>query len=232
MDQMYLKEWDAHVKSVSQGKFVVLDRTAFYPKSGGVAWDTGTIKRESDGKEVKVIYAGKFSGKISHQVEPEGKIEKGDKVHCTLDWDRRYKLMRFHTAAHVLSGFFSKELDAKITGNNITIKKARIDFSLDDFDRDKIKEMIEKSNELIKKDLPVEVYYKNRKEALKDPNMVKLANALPPKVDKIRIVDIKGFDYQADGGCHVKSLKEVGEIIFIKADNKGKNNRRVYFGLK
>ena len=104
-------------------------------------------------------------------------------------------------------------------------------FSIENFDRVLIDEMINKSNELIKKDLAVEVYYKPKEEALNDPNMIKLANALPPDVENLRVVDIKGFDYQADGGCHVKSLKSIGKIVFIKADNKGKSNRRVYFTL-
>ena len=163
---------------------------------------------------------------------PGNEIKEGDEIHCILDWDRRYLLMRYHTAAHILSGFFAKELGAKITGNQITTEKARIDFAIENFDQELIKEMINKSNELIGRDLPVEVYYKPRDEALNDPNMVKLANAMPPDVKNIRVVDIKGFDYQADGGCHVRSLKEVGKIEFIKADNKGKANRRVYFRLE
>lgn len=231
MDDMYLKEWDTKIESVKDGKFVVLEKTAFYPASGGVEWDTGKLVRKSDNKEFKVIYAGKFGGIISHQVEPENELNKGDDIHCMLDWDRRYLLMRYHTAAHVLSGFFAKELGALITGNQITTEKARIDFSLDDFNREKIVELIAKSNELIEKDLPVETYYKPKAEALADQNMVKLANALPPDVENIRVVDIKGFDYQADGGCHVKSLKEIGKIEFIKADNKGAKNRRIYYRL-
>jgi Ser-tRNA(Ala) deacylase AlaX len=231
MDDMELKEWDATVTSVSQDKFVVLDKSAFYPNSGGVEWDTGTIIRDSDNQEFNVVFAGKFSGHISHEINPPG-LKEGDKVHCKLDWDRRYLLMRYHTAAHVLSGMFNKETGAKITGNQITPEKGRIDFALEEFDRELIDACIRKSNELIEQDLPVEVYYKPKEEALKDPNMVKLANAMPPDVKNIRVVDIKGFDYQADGGCHVKSLKEVGKIEFLKADNKGKSNRRVYFKLE
>jgi misacylated tRNA(Ala) deacylase len=152
-------------------------------------------------------------------------------VHCKLDWDRRYILMRYHTAAHVLSGVFSKETAAKITGNQLTTEKGRIDLSLEQYDRDIIDKCFAKSNELISQDLPVETYYKPRLEALKDPNMIKLANAMPPEVENLRIVDIKGFDYQADGGCHVTSLKDIGKIEFLKAENKGKDNRRIYFRL-
>ncbi|MFH0875315.1 MAG: alanyl-tRNA editing protein [archaeon] len=231
MDNMTLKEWDAKVVSVKDGKFIVLDNTAFYPNSGGVEWDTGVMKRKSDGAVFKVIFVGKFGGEISHQIEPENQLNEGDAVHCTLDWERRYTLMRYHSAAHVLLGMFCKNSTALATGNQLTTQKGRIDLSLENFDRGLIDEMFKKSNELIEQDLPVEVYYKPKAEALADPNMVKLANAMPPDVENIRVVDIKGFDYQADGGCHVKSLKEIGKIEFLSAENKGKNNRRVYFKL-
>lgn len=230
MEDSYQKECNSRVISVSQDKYIILDNTIFYPNSGGVEWDTGKMIRQSDNKEFKVVFVGKFSGEISHEVNAQG-LKQGDEVKCILDWDRRYLLMRYHTAAHILCGFFAKEAGALITGNQLTTEKGRIDFSLDNFDRETIDKMVFKSNDLIAKDLPVEVYYKPRDEALKDPNMVKLANAMPPEVKDLRIVDIKGFDYQADGGCHVKSLKEVGKIEFLKAENKGKANRRVYFKL-
>ncbi|MFH1399563.1 MAG: alanyl-tRNA editing protein AlaXM [Candidatus Woesearchaeota archaeon] len=228
MDDQYCREWDAEVVSAKE-KFVVLNKTCFYPNSGGVEHDTGIMARNTE--EFKVVYAGKFAGQISHEVDRIG-LKVGDKVHCKLDWDRRYKLMRYHTAAHVLSGMFAKEAHVLITGNQLTPEKGRIDFSLENFDREVIDRCIEKSNELIEVDLPVEIRYMPRGEALKDPNMVKLAGAMPPAVKELRIVDIKGFDYQADGGCHVKSLKEIGKMVFLKAENKGKSNRRVYFELK
>jgi misacylated tRNA(Ala) deacylase len=92
MDDSYLKEWDARVEFVSQQKFIVLDKTAFFPKGGGVEFDTGTLTTDNN-NEFNVIYTGKFSGKISHEVEKEG-LKEGDKVHCKLDWERRYLLMR------------------------------------------------------------------------------------------------------------------------------------------
>lgn len=230
MDNMYLKEWDAVVASVSDGKFIVLDKTCFYPNAGGVEYDTGTLTLPS-GEAFKVVFVGKFSGHISHEVDKIG-LTPGDKVHCALDWERRHLLMRYHTAAHVLSGLFSKEFGAKITGNQLTTEKGRIDFDLDTFDKDYMIKLIEKANELIQKDFPVETYYLKREEALKDPGMLKLADKMPPEVENLRVVDIKGFDRQADGGCHVKSLREIGKITFTGADNKGKNNRRVYFKLE
>ncbi|MEF8848483.1 MAG: alanyl-tRNA editing protein [Candidatus Thermoplasmatota archaeon] len=229
MDDSYLKEWNAKIESVSKGKFVVLDKTAFFPRGGGVKWDTGTITNDSE--EFRVVYTGKFSGKISHEVDKEG-LKKGDNVRCKLDWDRRYLLMRYHTATHVLSGVFFKDYNLKVTGNQLTTEKGRIDLNMDDLDVDLIKNAIEKSNRIIERDLPVEIYYKSREEAKKDPDLFELAIGFPHDIKTIRIVDIKGFDRQADGGCHVKDLDEIGKIIFKDAVNKGKNNKRVYFTLK
>ena len=230
MDDSYLKEWDAKVESASQNKFIILDKTAFFPKGGGVEYDTGIITTENGG-EFNVVYTGKFSGKISHEVDKEG-LKEGDKVHCKLNWERRYLLMRYHTATHVLSGVLFNENNLKVTGNQLTTEKARVDLNMDEMDVDIIKEAIGKSNEIIKKELPVEIYYKSRAEAEKEPDLFKLAIGFPHDIDTIRIVDIKGFDKQADGGCHVKNLSEIGKINFKDYINKGKNFKRVYFTVE
>ena len=230
MDDSYLKEWDAKVESASQNKFIILDKTAFFPKGGGVEYDTGIITTENGG-EFNVVYTGKFSGKISHEVDKEG-LKEGDKVHCKLNWERRYLLMRYHTATHVLSGVLFNENNLKVTGNQLTTEKARVDLNMDEMDVDIIKEAIGKSNEIIKKELPVEIYYKSRAEAEKEPDLFKLAIGFPHDIDTIRIVDIKGFDKQADGGCHVKNLSEIGKIKFKDYINKGKNFKRVYFTVE
>lgn len=237
MDDSYKKEFDAKVVSVTDGKFIVLEQTAFFPKGGGVQNDTGKLIRKSDGKEFSVIFAGKFSGEISHQVEPENDLKEGDEVHAIIDWDRRYKLMRSHTSAHILASLFHDELGAKITGNSIETEKCRMDFSLDEINRELIEEKIAKANELINNGGKVEVSYLPREEALKQDHLVKLANAMPPDVDTLRIVKITGndssvIDEQADGGCHVSDIKEIGKIVLQKIDNKGKNNRRLYWVLK
>ena len=230
MNDSYLKEWDATVTAVSNEKFIMLDKTAFYPKGGGVEWDTGTMKT-ADGKVFKVVYTGKFSGEISHEVDSAG-LQNGDQVHCCLDWQRRYQLMRHHTATHVLSGIFFNKYQLKVTGNQLTTKKGRIDVNMVETDVDLIKQAIETSNDIISQDLPVEIFYKSREEAEKDPVLFKLAIGFPHDIQTIRIVDIKGFDRQADGGCHIKSLGEIGTIVFKKAISKGKDNKRVYFTIE
>lgn len=231
MDNCYLKEFEAEVTSVKDGKYIVLNQTAFYPASGGQLNDTGIFIRLSDNKEFKVVFVGKFLGEISHEVNEEG-LQIGDKIKGIIDWDRRYKLMRMHTAAHIVSGVFNKEAGALITGNQLDLDKTRIDFSLENFDREKINEYFAKSNELVNKDLVIKIYTMPRAEAEKDSAMFKLAKELPSSIKEIRVVEIIGFDRQADGGTHVMSLKEVGRIEFIKAENKGKDNRRVYFKLE
>ena len=230
MDDSYLKEWDAKVESVSQNKFIILDKTAFFPKGGGVEYDTGIMTTEN-GDEFNVVYTGKFSGKISHEVDREG-LKEGNKVHCKLNWERRYLLMRYHTATHVLSGVLFNENNLKVTGNQLTTEKARVDLNMDEMNVDIIKEAIGKSNEIIQKQLPVDIYYKSRAEAEKEPGLFKLAIGFPHDIDTIRIVDIKGFDKQADGGCHVKNLSEIGKIKFQDYINKGKNFKRVYFTVE
>jgi len=228
MNDCYAKEVDATVKKVD-GKFVVLDKTIFYPQGGGQPTDTGKLIK--NGEEYQVVFAKKVGPDVSHEVDKEG-LQVGDTVHCVLDWDNRHMLMRMHTAAHILSEIFHKETGALITGNQLKMDKSRIDFSLENFDREKINEYVAKANEIVNKDLPIKIYTLPREEAMKIPSVTKLANVLPPAVKELRIVEIVGFDVQADGGTHVNSTKEVGEIEVVSAENKGKNNRRVYFKLK
>ena len=196
---------------------------------GGQLNDTGIFI--CNGEEYPVAYTGKFCGQISHEVSKAG-LKMGDKVIGKIDWDRRYRFMRMHTAAHLLIAIFNKKSNVLITGNQIDVDKTRIDFNMGNFDREKIMYYIETANEVIKQDIPVKAYYLLREEAMKIPGVVKLAGTLPPEVSKLRIVEISGVDVQADGGTHVKSLSEIGTIEFVKAENKGKDNRRVYYALK
>ncbi len=165
-----------------------------------------------------------------HYLDRPG-LKAGDKVHCTIDWDRRHKLMRYHTAAHILSAIVHKETGALITGNQIAVDHARFDFDLENFDREKMAEYVKEANDAIKRNMDVKMYFLPREEAMKIPGVVKLANALPPQVQQLRIVEIGDVDTQADGGTHVRNTSEIGQIEIIKMDNKGKSNRRVYFRL-
>ena len=228
LEDSYLKECDATVVSAKDGKYVVLNQTIFYPKGGGQPWDTGKIIK---GNEIyNVVYVGKFSGEISHEVDHAG-LREDDKVRCVLDWERRYKLMRSHTAAHVFASLLCTGTGALVTGNQLEEDKIRFDFSLERFDPEILTQYIDKANELFRKDIPVKWYELPREEALKIPGVIKMAEAFPPEIPRLRIVEVVGVDKQADGGTHVKNLKEVGQIKGLKTENKGKNNRRVYFVL-
>jgi misacylated tRNA(Ala) deacylase len=224
----YLKECDATVASVKDGKYIVLDQTVFYAKGGGQPFDTGRILK---GEEVfTVVYVGKFEGEISHEVDKSG-LASGDKVHCVIDWERRYRLMRSHTAAHVFASLLCTGLGVLVTGNQLELDHVRFDFNMPNYGRELMEEYVGKANALFSKDIPVKWYELPREEALKIPGIVKMAEAFPPDLPSLRIVEIVGIDRQADGGTHVRNLREVGKIELIRGENKGKNNRRVYFKL-
>ena len=228
LNDSYLSENEATILSVKDGKHVILNQTIFYPKGGGQPWDTGKMVFRY--KSYKVVYVGKFSGEISHEVDTDG-LQKGDIATCVLDWNRRYKLMRSHTAAHVFASLLCKGTGALVTGNQLDVEKIRFDFNLKNFDREILQEHLEKANMYFERDIPVKWYELPREEALKIPGVIKMAEALPPNIPFLRLVEIVGLDIQADGGTHVRNLKEVGQIELIKAQNKGKYNRRVYFKL-
>ncbi|MCF7866731.1 alanyl-tRNA editing protein [Candidatus Woesearchaeota archaeon] len=226
MYDSYLKEFDTVVKSVNNDKFIVLEDTIIYPTSGGQPHDTGKLIRK-DGEIFNVIFAGKFNGEISNEVDKPG-LKVRDSVKIVLDWDRRYKHMRYHTAAHIISGVLHEQTGALITGNQISEEKLRIDFNLDNFDREELQKYIDISNKEAEKDIEVKAYFKPKEEAMKLPGLIKLANTAPPDLDILRIVEIPGVDLCADGGTHVHSTKEVGKLEILKIENKGKNNRRMY----
>ena len=224
-EDAYVREFDATIDSVD-GNQVVLDQTAFNPRGGGLVGDLGTL----DG--VRVLDTIKASADtIAHVLDGTGSLAAGNTVHGVLDWNRRHRIMRMHTSAHLLSAIFNKETGALITGNQIEPAKSRIDFSLDDFDREKMLVYCSQANEAIAKNPHVKTYFMKREEALKIPGITKLASVMPPDVKDLRIVEIEGYDLQADGGVHVKTLGEVEKIEPLKFENKGKSNRRMYFTI-
>ena len=224
-EDAYIRDFDATVTSID-GNQIVLDQTAFNPRGGGLVGDVGTL----DGVRVLDTIKGDADS-ILHVLESVNALSVGKSVHGIVDWDRRHRIMRMHTSAHLLSAIFHKETGALITGNQIEPDKSRIDFSLDDFDRDKMLAYCAQANEAVNKNPPVKTYFMKREEALKIPGITKLASVMPPDVKELRIVEIEGYDLQADGGVHVKNLGEVGKIDPLKFENKGKSNRRMYFTI-
>jgi Ser-tRNA(Ala) deacylase AlaX len=223
-DDAYMREFDAKVAS-AEGQRIVLDKTAFNPRGGGLVSDTGTLNG------VRVAEVVKEGEEIFHVV-PEGSFSPGQEVHGALDWDRRFRVMRMHTSAHILSSVVNGETGALITGNQIGWDESRIDFNLENFDREKMAYYIARVNDIIGRGLEVKTFFMKREEALARPGFVKLANAMPPSLEILRIVQIGDVDTQADGGVHVRNTNEIGEVVGLGTENKGKSNRRLHFTVQ
>ncbi len=228
MTDCYIKEFDAAVEE-KDGKSVVLNDTAFYPGGGGQPCDLGTM--EAGGTLYNVVNGSKKGGRIWHELDREAP-PAGAAVRCKIDWERRYRLMRMHTAAHIIFTILYNRAGALATGNQLDVSQSRLDLSLETFDRDTIQKHIDEANSIIQQGIDVRMYFLKRDEALKIPGAVKLANVMPPEVEELRIVEIPGVDMQADGGTHVRNTREIGKITLLKIENKGKNNRRIYYSLE
>ena len=168
---------------------------------------------------------------IIHVLESAENLILGDAVKGVLDWERRYRLMRLHTAAHLIAAIMYRDHDALITGGQVDYERAKLDFNLPKTDRVIFEDTVVKANEEVNKKRALRTYCIDREKALKMPGLVKLAERMPPQVKELRIVEINGIDVQADGGPHVKNTEEVGQINLQKIENKGKNQRRLYFAV-
>jgi len=222
---MYMRAFDAKVTEV-EGAKVQLDRTAFNPRGGGLVSDTGTLG------SIRVAEVTKEGESIFHMMQAPVTWSVGDSVHGELDWDRRHRIMRMHTAAHILSSVVHRETGALITGNQISPDESRVDFNLAEFDKEKIASYVDGVNRAVARGLDVKTFFMKREEALATPGFVKLANAMPPSLAELRIVQIGDVDTQADGGVHVANTREIGRVAVVKTENKGKDNRRLYFTVE
>lgn len=229
-ENCYLREWDAQVRKV-EGADVWLDSTAFHPTGGGQPTDLGTLVRKDDAAAFLLREARKDPAGVVHVLASEG-LRAGDAISCSLDWERRYRLMRSHTAAHLIGAIINRETGALVTGKQLEPEKSRLDFSLENFDKSLLSTYADLANEAIARDAPLSFSWMPRAEALALPGMVKLANKMPPDVDELRIVEIEGIDRQACGGTHVRRLSEIGKVEFLKAENKGAVNRRLYYAVR
>lgn len=224
----YLRTFDAAV-TAGTPEGVVLDRTAFFPSGGGVLGDEGTLAHA--GERFRVVETADTPAGILHRLDRPGP-PPGDAVHGEVDWTRRYLLMRYHTATHVLTGVMFNDYGVRVTGNQLTPEKGRVDFAFEQFDREVLEEGFRRSNALIAQDLAVRIGFVPAAEARARPELFKLETTFPHDLPRFRLVEITGFDTQADGGCHVSRLGEVGRLVLTRSENKGKANRRVYFVLE
>jgi misacylated tRNA(Ala) deacylase len=217
-----LKEFEATVVAVDPDENrVALDKTAFYPGGGGQPCDYGWLNRQ---RVTKVKRQGQH---IWHWLEGDLPAE-GDSVQGELDWVRRYKLMRTHTAFHILCGVVWRDYEAQVTGGNMDILKARMDFEFETLRKDLVSEIEEKLNVEVAAARPVQVKILPREEAFQIPDLIRTKiNLLPEGITEVRIIEIEGLDLQADGGTHVANTREVGTITVTGYKSKGKINKRI-----
>lgn len=224
-EDAYLKEFDATVTGVTE-KGVVLDRTAFYPGGGGQPPDAGVLKAGMEEYTVKKL--SRANGQIVHEIDGEEFPAEGDAVHGVVDWERRYSLMRTHTALHILCGVVWRDYGALVTGGNMEPLTARMDFELESMSADFAREVERTINEEVAAERDVHVAVHPREEALTIPDLIRTkVNLIPESVQQIRTIDIEGLDLQADGGLHVHNTREVGTIRVVKHESKGRINKRL-----
>lgn len=230
-EDSYLREFTAKVTRV-EGDAVFLEATAFHPRpSGGLDADTGWVVRGET--RVRVVDTVMRDGDVAHIVEEvPAWLRPGVEVRGIIDWERRYRMMKLHTASHVLAAILYNRFGARVTGGHITPEQARDDFeiSVEDWRR-AVQEAFEETNAVLSRCIEVKVYWLPREEALRIPGVVKLADRLPPEVERLRIVEIPGVDIQADGGPHVRNTCEVGAIKLLRMESRGRRRKRVYYAL-
>ncbi len=228
-DDSYLTECDATVTEVRDGNAVVLDRTVFYPTGGGQPHDMGLLRW--DGGEARVVEVKKQGPDVLHLIEGPAPTP-GTRVRAVIDWERRYALMRHHTALHAMSGVIYQLFGATVTGGQMYPDRARMDFALPDLSPDKVQRIEDTTNRLLAEGRPVHVRSLPREEALQIPDLIRTkVNLIPESVRVLRIIDIEGIDMQADGGTHVRNTREVGRVRVVKTENKGKENKRLEIAL-
>jgi misacylated tRNA(Ala) deacylase len=229
----YLQEFDATVISVLQDvRAVILDRTAFYPGGGGQPCDFGSLAMA--GVTYPVAKVKKQGEDVLHFLggqEPLPGI--GCASHGTLDWVRRYSLMRTHTALHVLCGTVFRDYGALVTGGDMEPLKGRMDFEFENMRGDLVRDIEAAVNEEIQKAHEIRVRILPREEAFQIPDLIRTKiNLLPEGIMEVRTVEIVGLDLQADGGTHVRNTNEVGAIRIVDYKSKGAINKRVYMELE
>ena len=223
-DDSYLQEFDATVTDMTS-KGVVLDRTAFYPGGGGQPADSGTLTTGDASYAVKKL--SRQDGKLVHEIDGE-LPPVGASVHGVLDWDRRYLLMRTHTALHILCGVVWRDYGAQVTGGNMQPGSARMDFELENMSVDFAERMETLINEEVQAARAIEIATLPREEAFAIPDLIRTKiNLLPPAITEVRTVNITGLDLQADGGTHVANTSEVGAIHVVGHESKGRINKRL-----
>lgn len=223
----YLKEFSAQVVGhASEQNGVLLDRTAFYPGGGGQPNDAGELLVGNKVYPVTSVARGNV-----HIIEGELPAV-GTTVTGKLDWDRRYKLMRTHTAMHILCGVVWRDYGASVTGGNMEPLSGRMDFEFERMQKELVNEIEAAINAEVAAAHDIRVKILPRDEAFKIPDLIRTKiNLLPEGIPEVRTVEIVGLDLQADGGTHVANTREVGRIRVTDYKSKGGINKRIYIEM-
>ena len=226
----YCRRFPATVTAAS-GETVQLDRSAFYPGGGGQPHDRGTV---SDGARTWSLTGARSSaGEVWYELSGDAPTpEVGTEVECELDWERRYALMRTHTALHILCAVVWRDYGAKVTGANMEPLRGRMDFEFEHLSGDFVRELEERVNVEVEAARPTRVDFLPREQADQDPDLIRnKVSLLPPAIRVVRVVGIEGLDLQADGGTHVADTSEVGRISLPSYKSKGRINKRIELAL-
>jgi misacylated tRNA(Ala) deacylase len=230
----YLRSFPAVITAVDpEAHGVVLDQTAFYPTGGGQPHDVGVLS--FDGTRAAVIDVRKSGPGVLHILEPDSPMpDLGAAINGEIDWDRRYALMRMHSALHVLCGLVYRDYGAMVTGGNMAQDHARMDFEMDssEFTPERVADIEAHANDEIAAQRDVRVQILPRDVAFAIPDLIRTKiNLLPAGIDEVRTVEIVGLDLQADGGTHVRNTREIGSLKVIGTRSKGKSNKRIEIAL-
>ncbi|MEM7134555.1 MAG: alanyl-tRNA editing protein [Chloroflexota bacterium] len=240
----YMQEFDAAVTQVEEtdkGSRIALEQSAFYPGGGGQPNDTGWL--EMGERTYEVTRVKKEGAHLWHWIQPsndgtdgtdggEPLITTGVTIHGRLDWERRHKLMRTHTAMHILCGVVWRDYQASVTGGNMDPGKSRMDFEFEALTRELISEIEEKCHAEIAAAREIRTQVLPREEAFQIPDLIRTKiNLLPDGIREVRTVEIVGLDLQADGGTHLNNTRDVGAMKIVDYKSKGKINKRIYIEL-
>jgi misacylated tRNA(Ala) deacylase len=229
----FLKEFDARVIMIDiENRAIVLDRSAFYPGGGGQPCDFGVL--DIAGQRYLVDKVKKIGDDVFHFLGGESAlpVPGSSKANGIIDWDRRYKLMRTHSAMHILCGTVFRDYGALVTGGDMELLAGRMDFEFETMHAGLVRDIETAVNKEIAKAREVRVKILPREDAFQIPDLIRTKiNLLPAGISKVRIVEIVGLDLQADGGTHVKNTSEVGQIKIVDYKSKGSINKRIYIEI-
>lgn len=228
----YIQEFPARiVKLDPDSSAIVLDRTAFYPGGGGQPADSGWIKIGENSIPIK--RAKKAGPDLLHITDGDFDLpDINQDAFGQLDWDQRYRLMRTHTAMHILCGVIFRDYGASVTGGSMELLAGRMDFEFETMHKELVQDIEAAINVEVENARPLRVDILPREEAFQIPDLIRTKiNLLPEGIQEVRVVEIEGLDLQADGGTHVRNTSEVGHIEIVDYKSKGKINKRIYVRL-